>query len=160
MAFYQLNTKQFIPSTIDEVWEFISNPGNLKVITPEKMGFEITSGNLPEKMYPGMIITYNVKPLWGIKMKWVTEITHVEEKRYFVDEQRSGPYSMWHHQHIIEPVEGGVMMTDIVSYKPPLGFLGAIANSMVIRRQLEGIFNYREKALEKRFGKAVVDKPD
>ncbi len=160
MAFYQLNKKQFIPSTIDNVWEFISDPENLKVITPEHMGFEITSGNLPERMYPGMIITYNVKPLWGIRMKWVTEITHVEEKRYFVDEQRSGPYYMWHHQHIIEPVEGGVMMTDIVSYKPPLGFLGAIANGLIIRRQLNDIFDYRERVLEKKFGKGDVDHPE
>ena len=121
------------------------------------MGFVITSGNLPEKMYPGMIITYAVKPLLGIKMKWVTEITHIEEKRYFIDEQRSGPYSMWHHQHFIKPVEGGVMMTDIVSYKPPMGFLGAIANHLVIRRQLEDIFDYREKALEKIFGKGDAD---
>ncbi len=160
MAFYQINKRQFIPSTIDDVWEFISNPENLKVITPEKMGFEITSGNMPERMYPGMIITYNVKPLLGIKMKWITEITHVEEKRYFVDEQRSGPYSMWHHQHIIEPVEGGVMMSDIVSYKPPLGFLGAIANSLVIRRQLKDIFDYRQKALERMFGKGDADNPE
>jgi ligand-binding SRPBCC domain-containing protein len=158
VAFYQLHKKQFIPATADDIWEFISNPGNLKVITPEHMGFVITSGNLPEKMYPGMIITYTVKPLFGLKMKWVTEITHIEEKRYFVDEQRSGPYSMWHHQHLIEPVEGGVMMTDIVSYKPPAGFLGAIANGLVIRRQLEGIFNYREKALEKIFGRGVADR--
>jgi len=152
VAFYQLHKKQFVPASAEEVWEFISNPENLKVITPAYMGFVITSGNLPNKMYPGMIITYTVKPLLGITMKWVTEITHVEEKRYFVDEQRSGPYSMWHHQHLIEPVEGGVMMTDIVSYKPPLAFLGAIANNLVISRQLEGIFDYREKALEKRFG--------
>lgn len=159
MAFYQLNKKQFIPATPDEVWDFISNPGNLQLITPDYMGFVITSADPPEKMYPGMIITYTVKPLMGIKMKWVTEITHIEEKRYFVDEQRDGPYSMWHHQHIIEPAEGGVMMRDIVSYKPPMGFLGAIANSLVIRRQLEDIFNYREKILEKRFGKEVVGQP-
>jgi len=158
VAFYQFHKKQFVPASADEVWKFISNPENLKVITPKHMDFVITSGNLPEKMYPGMIITYTVKPLLGIKMKWVTEITHVEEKRYFVDEQRSGPYSMWHHQHLIEPVEGGVMMTDIVSYKPPMGFLGAIANNLVISRQLKGIFDYREKALEKRFGKGDADR--
>jgi ligand-binding SRPBCC domain-containing protein len=157
LAFYQLHKKQFVPASVDEVWEFISNPENLKIITPEHMGFIITSGNLPKKMYPGMIITYTVKPLLGIKMKWVTEITHIEEKHYFVDEQRSGPYSMWHHQHLIEPVEGGVMMTDIVSYKPPGGFLGAIANKLVIGRQLEDIFYYREKALEKIFGKDGVN---
>ena len=152
MAFYQLRKEQFIPASLDEVWDFVSRPSNLKQITPEHMGFDITSEDLPDKMYPGMIITYNVKPLFGIKMRWVTEITQVEEKRYFVDEQRSGPYSMWHHQHILEEVEGGVLMKDIVSYKPPMGFLGAIANRVMIRRQLEAIFDFRIKALEKKFG--------
>jgi len=151
MAFYQLVKKQFIPATIDEVWDFISSPKNLKEITPERMGFDITSPNLPEKMYPGMIISYKVRPLLGIPMTWVTEITHVVEKKYFVDEQRVGPYAMWHHQHFIEPHENGVMMRDIISYKPPMGFLGSIANMLIIRRQLEGIFAYREKALKKRF---------
>jgi ligand-binding SRPBCC domain-containing protein len=151
MAFYQLRKNQFVPATIEEVWDFISSPKNLKEITPERMGFVITSPNLPEKMYPGMIISYKVRPLLGIPMTWVTEITHVVEKKYFVDEQRVGPYAMWHHQHFIEPHENGVMMTDIVSYKPPLGFLGSIANVLLIGRQLEGIFAYREKALKKRF---------
>lgn len=151
MAFYQLVKKQFVPATIDEVWDFISSPKNLKEITPERMGFDITSPNLPEKMYPGMIISYKVRPLLGIPMTWVTEITHVVEKKYFVDEQRVGPYAMWHHQHFIEPHENGVMMRDIISYKPPMGFLGSIANMLIIRRQLEGIFAYREKALKKRF---------
>ncbi len=151
MAFYQLIKTQFVPATIDEVWDFISSPANLKEITPDYMGFDITSENLPEKMYAGMIISYKVRPIFGIPMTWVTEITHVEERKYFIDEQRVGPYALWHHQHFIEPHENGVMMTDIVSYKPPLGFLGSIANALLIRRQLEGIFAYREKALNKRF---------
>ena len=151
MAFYQLIKKQFVPASVEEVWDFISSPANLKEITPAYMGFDITSKDLPEKMYAGMIISYKVRPVMGIPMTWITEITHVEDKRYFVDEQRVGPYAMWHHQHIIEPYEKGVMMTDIVSYKPPMGFLGSIANELLIRRQLEGIFAYREKALKKRF---------
>ncbi len=151
MAFYQLTKKQFVPASIDEVWDFISSPKNLKEITPEYMGFDITSENLPEKMYAGMIISYKVRPLMRIPMTWVTEIPHVVDKQYFVDEQRSGPYAFWHHQHLIEPYENGVMMTDIVSYKPPLGFLGSIANALMIRKQLEGIFAYREKALKERF---------
>jgi ligand-binding SRPBCC domain-containing protein len=151
MAFYQLFKKQFVPASVDEVWDFISSPANLKEITPDYMGFNITSENLPEKMYPGMIISYKVRPLFGIPMRWVTEITHVVEKKYFVDEQRIGPYALWHHQHFIEQHEKGVMMIDIVSYKPPVGFFGSIANALFIRRQLEGIFAYREKALIKRF---------
>ncbi|NNF21548.1 MAG: SRPBCC family protein [Saprospiraceae bacterium] len=151
MAFYQLNEKQFVPATIDEVWDFISSPANLKEITPDYMGFDITSKDLPEKMYPGMIISYKVSPILGIKMTWVTEITQVREKEFFIDEQRVGPYSMWHHQHHIKPVEGGVMMTDIVTYQPPLGPLGAIANRLLIRKQLKEIFDYRRMAMDKRF---------
>jgi len=152
MAFYQLKTSQKIPSTLDRVWEFISSPANLSKITPEHMGFDITSGDLPERMYPGMVIAYKVSPLLGIKMTWVTEITHVEEGVYFVDEQRIGPYALWHHEHFIEPIEGGVLMRDIVSYSPPLGFLGALANAIFIRRQLNGIFAYRKQAVEELFG--------
>jgi ligand-binding SRPBCC domain-containing protein len=140
-----------INSSIDEVWDFISSPENLKEITPDHMGFDITSKQLAKKMYPGMIISYNVKPLMGIKLTWVTEITHVEDKKFFIDEQRIGPYSMWHHEHHIKEVDDGVEMTDIVSYKPPFGFLGKIANKLFIRKQLSQIFEYREKALIRRF---------
>ncbi len=152
MAFYQFNKQQKVKCSLDEIWEFISSPGNLKEITPDYMGFDIMTKNLPEKMYPGMIISYKVSPLLGIKTTWVTEITQVVEKKYFVDEQRVGPYSIWHHQHIIEPIENGVLMTDIVSYSPPLGFLGAIANSLIIKNKLNEIFDYRTEAVEKRFG--------
>ena len=151
MAFYQFYKTQIVNGSIEEVWDFMSSPKNLKEITPDYMGFEITSKNFSGKMYPGMIISYTVKPVLGIKMIWVTEITHIEEKRYFVDEQRIGPYSLWHHQHFIEPTDNGVLMTDIVSYSPPFGFLGVLANSMFINKLLNTIFNYREKTLEKRF---------
>jgi ligand-binding SRPBCC domain-containing protein len=153
MPFYQLVKTQKLPSTIDEIWNFISSPANLKEITPEHMGFNITSNTGEGKMYPGMIITYKVSPLLGIKLDWMTEITQVEEHKYFVDEQRIGPYAMWHHQHKIDPIEGGVLMTDIITYQPPLGFLGAIANSLFIKSQLKQIFDYRKIALEKRYGK-------
>ncbi len=153
MGFYQLHKTQKVPATIDQVWDFISSPDNLKKITPEYMGFNITSKLLSEKMYPGMIISYKVSPVLGIKMTWVTEITQVKEKEYFVDEQRVGPYSMWHHEHKIEPIEDGVLMTDIVSYKPPFGFLGSIANSIIIKKQLKEIFDFRTAAMEKMFGK-------
>jgi ligand-binding SRPBCC domain-containing protein len=154
MSFYQFYNTQLISAPVEEVWDFISSPKNLKEITPDYMGFEITSRNLSEKIYPGMIISYTVKPVLGVRMIWVTEITHIEEMRYFVDEQRIGPYSMWHHQHFIEPTDQGVLMTDIVSYSPPLGFLGVLANNIFIRKQLKAIFNYRENILEKRFPEA------
>ena len=153
MPVYTLHQTLTIPSTIDNVWDFISSPGNLKKITPEYMGFDVATKNLPEKMYPGMIISYKVSPFLGIKMTWVTEITQVSELKYFVDEQRVGPYKMWHHQHFIEPVEGGVLMTDIVDYQPPLGFIGAIANQLVIKSQLNEIFSYRTRQLEAYFGR-------
>ncbi|ARV11248.1 hypothetical protein BTO09_02350 [Gilvibacter sp. SZ-19] len=152
MGFYQFKRSQKIPATIDEVWDFISSPANLKEITPDYMGFDITSEDLPEKMYPGMIISYIVKPLLGIPTTWVTEITKVTDKAYFIDEQRVGPYKLWHHQHFIEPIEGGVMMRDIVSYQPPFGILGSIMNSLVIRKKLKEIFDYRVQAVNKRFG--------
>lgn len=153
MAFYQLIKTQQLPVTISEIWDFISSPMNLKEITPEHMGFVVTSNTVLEKIYPGMIISYQLNPFPSIKLDWVTEITQVRDFEYFVDEQRIGPYSMWHHQHRIEPIEGGVLMTDIVTYQPPLGFVGAIANSLFIREQLRKIFDYRTIALEKRFGR-------
>ncbi len=153
MGFYQLHKTQKIPATVEKVWDFISSPANLKKITPPYMGFDITSKNLPEKMYPGMIIGYKVSPVLGIKTTWVTEITHVKEQEYFVDEQRVGPYTMWHHEHQIEAVPGGVLMTDIVSYKPPFGFLGSIANELIIKGKLKEIFDFRTKKVEEIFGK-------
>jgi ligand-binding SRPBCC domain-containing protein len=152
MGIYQLQKKQLLPSTIDNVWEFISTPANLKEITPPYMGFDIVSKNLPPKMYTGMIIVYKVKPFPGIPVTWVTEITHLVERSFFIDVQRVGPYAFWHHQHIIEQHNEGVLMTDIISYKPPLGFFGNIANSFFIGKQLDAIFAYREKVLQKVFG--------
>ena len=153
MAIYQFETRQLIPATMDEVWDFISSPHNLKEITPKDMDFSVVSQNIPEKMYPGMIIEYTVRPLLGIKTTWVTEITHVRDKAFFVDEQRVGPYKIWHHQHHIKPHEKGVEMWDIVTYQPPMGFLGAIANALVIKKKLKQIFAYRHLAVEERFGR-------
>ena len=153
MPVYTLCETLKIPSTIEKVWDFISSPRNLKNITPDYMGFEVITKNLPEKMYPGMIISYKVSPLLGIKMLWVTEITHVSEFRYFVDEQRVGPYKMWHHQHLLEPLTDGVLMTDIVDYQPPIGILGSIANQLIIKKQLNEIFAFRTKKLNEVFGK-------
>lgn len=153
MPFYQFEQTQLIPASIAEVWNFIASPKNLALITPDYLGFEVTSKTDDSIMYPGLIITYKVSPLLGIKLNWMTEITQVKEHSYFVDEQRVGPYKLWHHQHKIQRVEGGVLMTDIVTYLPPFGFLGAIANSLIIKKKLKGIFDYRTIALEKRFGK-------
>lgn len=151
MPFYQFQKAQVINATLDEVWEFISSPANLKLITPPEMGFDIITDNAGQDMYEGMIIAYEVKPLLGIKTKWVTEITHVKEKEFFVDEQRIGPYTMWHHQHILESLGRVVIMKDIITYQPPMGVLGALANKLFIRNKLENIFKYRKKAVEEHF---------
>lgn len=151
MAFYQIRRTQQIDQPIEKIWDFISSPANLKRITPDYMGFDIRSENLPQKMYAGMIIRYRVSPLLGIKTTWVTEITHVEDGKYFVDEQRVGPYKMWHHQHFLEANSMGTLMTDIVSYRPPMGFLGSIANTLIIKRKLSEIFDYRTGALNEIF---------
>jgi ligand-binding SRPBCC domain-containing protein len=112
-------------------------------ITPEGMSFRITSGELPDEIYPGQIITYKLSPLLRIPLFWMTEITHVVPQKFFVDEQRRGPYSMWHHEHHFNEVDGGVMMRDIVYYQLPLGFLGAIAHWLFVRKQLADVFEFR-----------------
>lgn len=148
MPVYQLRKEQKLNITIKEAWEFISNPANLQKITPPYMGFKIVTENLPEKIYPGLIIHYKVSPLLKIKTDWVTEITHVKENEYFVDEQREGPYKLWHHEHLLEEINSKVVMKDIITYKPPFGLLGAAANSLIIKKQLNDIFTFRENALE------------
>jgi len=151
MGIYQLKREQVVHGTLDDVWKFISKPENLKRITPDSMGFEVTTKDLPDKMYPGMIISYRVSPLLRIPITWVTEITHVEEKKYFVDEQRVGPYKMWHHQHFLESMAEGVKMTDIITYRPPFSIIGSIANHLIIKRKLKDIFDHRSAVLNSFF---------
>ena len=150
---YSFKTVQQIPISLDEAWDFFSNPANLANITPDGMGFKTISKFHGDTMYAGQVIEYKVSPVLGIPLYWMTEITHVDDKKYFVDEQRYGPYSMWHHQHHFKVVEGGVEMTDIVHYKLPLWFLGDIANTVLVKKQLNGIFDYRFKKVEEMFGK-------
>lgn len=148
-----LKRETFLNTSINEAWDFFSNPFNLKKITPEYMGFDILSDCSDEKMYAGMIISYIVKPVIGIPLKWVTEITHVNEPYFFVDEQRFGPYKFWHHQHKFIPVENGVKMIDIVNYKIPLGFFGNFLNSVFIREKVKEIFRYRSEVITRLFNK-------
>lgn len=146
---YQLKTTQFLKSDLQTVWNFMSSPLNLAKITPKYMGFHILS-NVEDlkRMYPGQIIEYHVSPLFGIKLHWVTEITHVEHLKYFVDEQRFGPYAFWHHKHFLKEVNGGVEMIDIIHYKLPLGILGKLANILFVSKQLKEVFQHRERELE------------
>ena len=152
MATYQFKRIQKVNATIDELWDFISSPENLKEITPDYMGFDITTNHLSKKMYPGMIIGYKVSPLFKIRTNWLTEITQVKEKDFFVDEQRHGPYKMWHHQHHLIPIENGVLMHDIVTYIPPMGVFGLFANKFFIRKKLKEIFDFRESKIDLIFG--------
>ena len=152
MAVYSIKTVQRMPVSLAHAWDFFSSPANLQTITPPYMGFTIISQHHGDKMYPGQIIEYKVTPLLGIPLYWMTEITHVQEERFFVDEQRFGPYSLWHHQHHFKAIEGGVEMTDIVHYKLPLWWLGDLANALFVKKQLAGIFEYRKKKVEEMFG--------
>lgn len=152
MATYSLKTVQNIPVSIEKAWEFFSNPGNLQTITPASMGFNIVSKHHGDKMYAGQLIEYKVKPIMGIPVYWMTEITHVVDKKYFIDEQRFGPYQLWHHQHHFQEIEGGVQMTDIVHYRIPYGFIGNIANKLFVQKQLRTIFSYRFQKVEEIFG--------
>lgn len=152
MKIYSIHTKQKLPITIDMAWDFFSDPKNLNTITPESMKFITLSGD-EKKMFSGQIIHYKISPFPFITMQWVTEITHVDDKKFFVDEQRFGPYSFWHHKHFFKEIEGGVLMEDIVHYKVPLGILGQLFHPLLVRPKLEEIFTFRKQKLTELFGK-------
>ena len=152
MKIFRLEKSINLPITIEDCWQFFSSPKNLKVITPAYMGFNIIDVE-ETSMYPGQIIKYNVTPLFGINMKWVTEISHAEKNKFFVDEQRFGPYKFWHHKHIFKVMDGGVKVIDILDYALPFGFLGVLFHPYLIKPKLDEIFNYREKKLIEIFGK-------
>lgn len=151
MKIFKLKYSQKLPINLNEAWDFLSSPNNLELITPKSMDFNITDWDR-KKAYPGQIIQYTVKPILGIKINWVTEITHVRGKEYFVDEQRFGPYTFWHHKHFIKEIEGGVIMEDVIHYKPPFGLIGVLLNFLFINSKLNSIFKHRELELIKTFG--------
>ena len=153
MAVHSIKTVQKIPVSLSTAWEFFSGPANLAEITPGNLNFKVISKYRGEKIYPGQIIEYTVSPILKIPLYWMTEITHVETEKYFIDEQRKGPYSLWHHQHHFKAIEGGIEMTDIVHYKIPFGFIGEFANSIFVKSQLRKIFEYRFQKVEEIFGK-------
>ncbi len=144
--------EQFLPLSLEKAWDFFSSPKNLNEITPPEMTFKILY-DIPEKMYEGMMISYKISPMLNIPLDWVTEITHVKDHEFFVDEQRIGPYAIWHHEHHFKAVEGGVMMTDILHYHVGLGPLGWLASLLFVDSKVKGIFDYRFKKLEGMFPK-------
>ena len=144
----RLEQEQFLPITLNEAWDFFATPKNLNEVTPDDLVFEITS-KVPDKMYEGLMITYKIKPLLNISINWCTEITHIKDMHFFVDEQRKGPYNIWHHEHHFKAVEGGTLMTDILHYDIGKWIFGWVAGKLFIDKQVEKIFSYRYKALEK-----------
>lgn len=151
MKIYTKKCTQKLPISLDAAWEFFSDPKNLKTITPDYMGFFILSG-ADRPMFPGQIIQYIVTPVMGIEAKWVTEITHVVDRQYFVDEQRFGPYSFWHHKHFLKEIPGGVEMEDIIDYKVPFGIIGQLVHPIIVQPKLNEIFEYRKNKLVELFG--------
>jgi len=151
MMVNKLFYSQKLPISLDEAWDFLSSPNNLKLITPESMNFKIIDWD-KKKAYPGQIIQYTVSPVFGMKIKWVTEITQVKRNSYFIDEQRFGPYSFWHHKHFIKEIDNGILMDDIIHYKIPFGFIGEILNKVYVQNKLNKIFKYRENKLNEIFG--------
>jgi ligand-binding SRPBCC domain-containing protein len=151
MKVFLLERTQRLKISPDKAWEFFSNPANLSLITPAEMRFDITS-ELPKRMYAGQIITYTVRPIMNLKVNWVTEITQVREPEFFCDSQLLGPYRLWNHQHHFIPISGGIEMRDIIHYAIPFGWIGWLANAIVVRKKLEYIFDYRKKYLADKFG--------
>lgn len=151
MKLYHIDAVQRVPIPLEQAWEFFSNPSNLAQLTPEEIGFEIT-GDLSDSMYPGQILTYNVRPLAGIKMQWATRILQVEPMQYFIDDQLTGPYEIWHHQHHFKAIKGGTEIRDIVHYAIPWYALGPIGHTIAIQPKLYEIFAYRESKTIELFG--------
>jgi ligand-binding SRPBCC domain-containing protein len=148
---YRLHRIQCLPISVGQAWEFFSDPHNLPIITPAWLRFCVTSP-LPDKMYPGMIVTYTITPVGRLPVRWVTEITHVNEPCLFVDEQRFGPYRFWHHQHLFRDIDGGVEVQDIVHYALPFGPIGVLTHRLLVKKQLKEIFDFRRRVLQERFG--------
>jgi len=149
---YKLKQEQFLPISLEAAWDFFATPKNLNEVTPSDMVFEITS-DLPEKIYEGLIITYKIKPMFNISINWCTEISHIKDRVFFVDEQRKGPYSIWHHEHHFQEMEGGVLMTDLLYYDIGKSFFGWIAGKLFVHKKIKQIFSYRYKTLETYFEK-------
>jgi len=149
---YKLKKVQTIPITLPRAWDFFSKPENLGLITPSYMKFNILERSDVGDMYPGMIITYQISPIFNMSIKWATEITQIKEFKYFIDNQIKGPYTIWHHEHHFKEIEGGIEMTDILFYDLPYGFLGRIAHKVFVKQKVDEIFHYREQKIKELFG--------
>ena len=151
----ELRREQVIPADIDRVWAFFATPRNLDELTPPDLKFRIVSA-VPAEMHAGLLIEYRISPLPGVWLRWLTEIRHIRTGRYFVDEQRIGPYRLWYHEHHFEPVPGGTKMTDRVNYVVGWGPAGWLAEKLCARRQLEHIFDFRARKVAEIFGREAA----
>lgn len=152
MKIYRKEWEIVIPSTMEKVWHFFSRPENLERMMPDDMSFKILTDLNGVEMYEGMMIQYRVAPLLNIPMGWTTEITVIKKHQYFIDIQHDGPYSLWHHEHHFEPVNGGIRMTDILHYAIPFGPIGRIVNALFVDKRIEQIFSAREEKTHQLFG--------
>ena len=148
-ATYLLEQTQFIPKSRSEVFLFFSDAHNLERLTPPFLNFRILT-KPPIKMTSGTLIDYRIK-LYGVPLKWRTEIESFEPEHFFVDNQLSGPYAIWHHQHHFDDANGGTLMRDLVRYRLRFGLLGTIAHSLFVRRSLLRIFQFRRTEVTRIF---------
>jgi len=153
MGVHSIKAVQRIPASLSAVWDFFSSQSNLQTITPADLKFKVISKHHGEKIYAGQIIEYTISPVLGVPVYWMTEITHVKDREFFADEQRKGPYKLWHHQHHFKEIPGGVEMTDIVHYKSPGWILEPIVDRLIVRPKLDKIFRFRFEVIEQQFGK-------
>lgn len=150
---YKLYFSQKLPIDLLHAWDFFSSPANLEKITPKSLGLKIQHHQCEKKIYAGQIIAYSVKPLWNISMEWITEITAVQKPDYFIDEQKNGPYTFWHHEHWFTPIPNGILIEDILYYKVPFSVFGKALHYLKIKKDLERIFQHRRDVLEQLFGR-------
>jgi len=148
MRIYSIQRQTLLHATRESVWKYFSDTGNLNELTPSDMSFEVLDASPENKMYAGMIINYRIRPVLNIPVRWTTEITHCLKGNYFVDEQRFGPYSFWHHQHSFEDHPDGILMRDIVHYALPFGIVGRFIHMIYVKRRLASIFDFREKKIK------------
>ena len=151
MKVYRIKRTQVLHTTLENAWKFFSNPDNLVLITPTYMKFRIVHRSGDENIYDGQMIQYKVCIVPGLPVDWLSEITHVKEPYYFVDEQRNGPYKLWQHQHHLREIKQGIELTDEVNYAIPFGIIGRLAKVLFVEKSLNAIFDYRFKALEELF---------
>lgn len=151
MKIHSFKQKQLLHISHDQAWAFFANPQNLTKLTPEWMQLTLLS-EAPQMMYEGMIITQQIKPILGIPLTWVTEITRIKERSYFIDEQRIGPYRFWHHEHRLRETPTGIEIIDTLHYALPFGIFGEIAHQIAVKRKIAEVFAFRYEALEKLFG--------